>query len=207
MTGCWKASLKDVYPNLLCACESQSAPGMSHSEDCPWYVVQSDSVYYDCAAFTDACAITSSWLTRSASPLEVYTYLSSLDYDARFNLLMHAGAAHPQSEKLLCTCFFTDDAGDLLLVSPGTEHNTDCPWYADPPVTSAVVPMTNPRGSVESYSLVLTNTSGQLATAATTTCLDGMYHYFRDEQTGMYVAYLHFDENGQPWIVPLTSGT
>ena len=212
----WEKQMKTLYPYLLCVCDEMAVPGASHGSSCPWYVYESEveedssgfTVYYDCSSFPEECAITTNWLTRNAGPMEIYGYLSTLEYNDYLNLLLHAGAAHPQiAEELLCTCAFTDEEGNYLLVAPGSGHLCDeesqCPWYIASLNAEALTERMEAEPGFAEWAA--TASEEMIARALTVESLDhlvvdnGMLYIAREENPRATV-----DENG--YITDLSSG-
>lgn len=109
--------------------------------------------------------------------------------------------AYPEA---LCYCYAEKE--NTLYPYQDSRHNIDCPWCDDAEVVTGIVPgATDAAGNVTSYNLILLDVDGNPVTVAKSTMLDGKYHYFQDTTTNLYVAYLHTDESGAQWIIPLES--
>ena len=112
---------------------------------------------------------------------------------------------------LLCACGVIGaiDTPDVLMLPYEGEHDMECFWYHGAP---AVKLMAEADGS---YSLYIDPVDeygfwiGESEIIAESEMLDGKYHYFKDVNTGWYVAYLHevANEDGTvtQWIIPLPS--
>lgn len=130
---------------------------------------------------------------------ERYSLLNGMDADLR-QAYIDAHAAHVADGKtaLLCTC----DAGNGT--EPGGGHDASCPWH------NVLVAGLNERTDADGntyYILALMDADGNLVEVATAVRhpKDPDHYYLKDNETGLYVAYLEWDENGNARIVPLKS--
>lgn len=106
--------------------------------------------------------------------------------------------------ELFCSCVVTGVAdADFCMLAPDAEHDVSCGWYVGSPVLDLTAE-TDAAGNVVRYILSVTE-DGETTTIASTEMLDGVHHYFKDTQSGLFVAWLRIDENGGMWIVPLES--
>ena len=118
-------------------------------------------------------------------------------------------------EDVLCSCCIGADnvVSDQIMLHPDALHNADCPWYKGSPVVELRAE-TDDEGRVVSYILFFMDENYEEQILATSTLMSkddspNEYHYFQDETTGWYVAYLHeeINEDGTvtQWIIPLPS--
>lgn len=106
-------------------------------------------------------------------------------------------------DELLCSCVISGAvAADGCILGPDAEHDSACGWYVASP---ALVLEEKTNGSGEVYYTLSVTADGATTVVATTEMLDGERHYFKDVQTGIFVAWLYTDETGEQWIVPLKS--
>lgn len=111
---------------------------------------------------------------------------------------------------MFCDCCFTTDGNgnytfDGIMNHPDAPHLEDCPWHDKQTLSAGLSPVLGADGAIEGYTLAVQGTTGKAKLVATAEKLDENYFYFKDEETGLYVAYLHFDEAGDAWIIPLPS--
>lgn len=107
--------------------------------------------------------------------------------------------------ELFCSCVSSGTSTeDFCMLSPDAEHDVSCGWYNGSPVLELTAE-TDDAGNVVRYVLSMTDENGDTVIIAVTEMLDGVHHYFKDVNSGLYVAWLRTDENGDQWIVPLTS--
>lgn len=107
--------------------------------------------------------------------------------------------------ELLCSCVVSGAAAsDACMLHPDDDHAVSCGWYSGSPVLELTAE-TDAAGDVVRYILTLTDEEGAQSVVAMTEKLDGVRHYFKDVASGLFVAWLYTDENGDQWIVPLTS--
>lgn len=105
---------------------------------------------------------------------------------------------------LLCSCVVSGAAaGEACMLHPDADHDASCGWYEGAPVLKLTAE-TDESGSVVRYLLTAT-VDGESVVIAHTEMLDGVRHYFKDNATGLFVAWLQTDENGVQWIIPLES--
>ncbi len=111
----------------------------------------------------------------------------------------------PEEYGMFCTCCIDVNGvvSDEIMRHPDAVHKESCKWKHD--VKTGLTPLVRVDGTIEGYVLAMTDANGNVKVVATTDMLDGKYHYFKDVVTGLYVAYLHTDENDVPWIIPLKS--
>lgn len=160
------------------------------------------------------------YLKSFATAGDMYNALSTIDANT-YGYYLGAYRKHmnndPDAVELLCNC----DGGhgpshiDVLIANPPSpDHNADCPWRVN---TTTVRAKLDENGKLVSYELVLTvkGKDGKYTeeVIAHTVKLgvteenpdgDG-YNYIKHEKTGLIVAYLWFDSENQPWIIPLRS--
>ena len=120
---------------------------------------------------------------------------------------------------LLCICNMISEDGifegyPMAMFPYGDEnHLDDCPWKnateGEPTLVQGLNPIVDEEGKITGYELALVDANGNLAVVATTDILDEKYFYFKDVNSGLYVAYLHEEEDAEgnvtQWIIPLLS--
>ena len=111
-------------------------------------------------------------------------------------------------DEILCSCVLKDPAAHpdhKYMLSWDDIHDPSCLWYHGVSLTLEMVG----EGTEVSYQLVMTDAQGNPIVVATTKMLDGVYHYFQDVKSKLFVAYLHEvtnpDGTKSQWIVPLPS--
>ena len=106
--------------------------------------------------------------------------------------------------ELLCSCVLTGAvSADFCVLAPDAEHAPSCGWYHGSPVLELTAE-TDAAGNVVRYILSVEE-DGEVRIIAETEMLDGVYHYFKDVSSGLFVAWLRIDADGSMWIVPLES--
>ena len=171
----------------------------------------------ECSDTNENCTVLTT--LKGYTPAERYDYLCNLFNSSEegasrvAGVLLHHYFLHYKEGKdtdLLCMCNMLDTPAefDVIPLYPyqDSRHNIDCPWCGAAEVVTGIVPgATDAAGNVTSYNLILLDVDGNPVTVAKSTMLDGKYHYFQDITTNLYVAYLHTDESGAQWIIPLES--
>ncbi len=210
----YHANFADVYPELLCDCDAglTTKPGDKHDTACSWYIYEapagsSDSlglgIFYDCDTFAEECEILNSWITRKASPKEIFNTLMELklnpgttadgfEYDRCFAILMHV-ATHPQAKALICNCRILDENDDVVIYEPSAAHTEDCPWHVDmAEVDGSIVGLAiNVTGSA--FPAGTTMTADAVASAETLAAIDAAIFELLVDENGNYKPFAVLD--------------